>query len=163
MAAAEVTIQAVSHCKCPKDTLMNGTSHESKAALRKESRARLARGTHRRAFPLILDLVGTLGIGADARRVRSYFEGLKSSQPFLAQPCVSERTAEHRDASSRLSVAQNDIVVLDGRRGTWKVVAAVNGTKADIRRRGSFDTRIVTALVENLTVVHRAGSPGAGY
>ncbi|MGA9576331.1 MAG: hypothetical protein WBV90_01810, partial [Terrimicrobiaceae bacterium] len=47
--------------------------------------------------------------------------------------------------------------------GTWKVVAAVNGSKADIRRSGGFDTRIVIARLESLTVVRRAGSPGYGY
>jgi hypothetical protein len=143
---------------------MNGTSHEPKADLRKESRARLAgRETHRRAFPLILDLVGTPGIGADVRIVRSCFDGLKRSQSFLAQRCASEMTAAHRNASPPSSVAQNDIVVLEGRGGTWQVIAPVNGTKADIRCKGSFDTRIVTALVENLTVVQRAGSPESSY
>jgi hypothetical protein len=143
---------------------MNGTSHKPKADLRKESRAPFAgRGTRRPAFPLIRDLVGALGIGADVRIVGSYFDGLKSSQPFLRRGSASELTAAHRHAASRLSIAQNDVVVLEGRRGTWKVVAPVNGTKADIRRRGSFDTRIVTAWVESLTVVQRAGSPGSGY
>lgn len=60
-------------------------------------------------------------------------------------------------------VAQNDVVVLDGRRGTWKVLAPVNGSKADIRRRGSFDTRVITARLESLTVVRRAGSPDYRY
>ncbi|HEY5954328.1 MAG TPA: hypothetical protein VIT18_08180 [Terrimicrobiaceae bacterium] len=60
-------------------------------------------------------------------------------------------------------VAQNDIVVLTGNQATWKVVAPVNGTKADIRRRATFDTRIVTVPVKNLRVIRRAGSPGCDY
>jgi hypothetical protein len=45
----------------------------------------------------------------------------------------------------------------------WKVVAPVNGSKADIRRSEGFDTRIITAPLETLTVVQRAGSPGYSY
>lgn len=43
------------------------------------------------------------------------------------------------------------------------VVAPVNGSKADIRRKEGFDTRIVTAPVESLTVIQQAGSPGYCY
>ena len=49
------------------------------------------------------------------------------------------------------------------RPGTWEVVAPVNGSKADVRRSGGFDTRIVTARLESLIVVRRAGSPGYSY
>jgi hypothetical protein len=65
--------------------------------------------------------------------------------------------------SSSPQVTQNDVVVLAGERGTWQVVAPVNGSKADIRRREGFDTRVVTAGLENLTVVRCAGSPGCNY
>ena len=60
-------------------------------------------------------------------------------------------------------VTQNDIVVLAGERGTWQVVAPVNGSKADIRRREGFDIRVITAALENLTVVRCAGSPESNY
>jgi len=60
-------------------------------------------------------------------------------------------------------VQQNDLVVFANHAGTWKVVAPVNGSKADIRRSGGFDTRIVTAPLEILTVVRRVGSPGCTY
>ena len=43
------------------------------------------------------------------------------------------------------------------------VVAPVNGSKADIRRKEGFDTAIVTAPLESLTVIRRALSPGYGY
>jgi hypothetical protein len=65
--------------------------------------------------------------------------------------------------SHKTRVQPNDIVVFASHAGTWKVVASVNGSKADIRRSGGFDTRIVTARVGNLTVVRRAGSPGYSY
>jgi hypothetical protein len=70
---------------------------------------------------------------------------------------------QDRGFSSAASVMQNDIVVLSGDWGTWQVMAPVNGSKADIRRRDGFDTRIVTALLENLTVLRCAGSPGCSY
>ena len=60
-------------------------------------------------------------------------------------------------------VQQNDLVVFADHAGTWKVVAPVNGSKADIRRSGGFDTRIVTASLESLTVVRCVGSPGYSY
>ena len=69
----------------------------------------------------------------------------------------------HGDSSVSTQVTQNDIVVLAGERGTWQVVAPVNGSKADIRRREGFDTRVVTAVLKNLTVVQFAGSPGCSY
>jgi hypothetical protein len=104
-----------------------------------------------------------LGTGADGRILLSYFDRLKRSLPFSAQPYQLALSPPIRNAVFHTRVAQNDVVVLAGRHGTWKVVAPVNGTKADIRRRASFDTRIVTAPVENLTVVLRAGSPECGY
>ena len=69
----------------------------------------------------------------------------------------------HGDSSVSTQVTQNDIVVLAGERGTWQVVVPVNGSKADIRRREGFDTRVVTAVLKNLTVVQFAGSPGCSY
>ena len=65
--------------------------------------------------------------------------------------------------SLKRGVHLNDVVTLTNRAGTWTVVAPVNGSKADIRRSGGFDTRIVTAPLENLTIVRRAGSPGYSY
>ena len=66
-------------------------------------------------------------------------------------------------ASHKIGVHLNDVVALANRAGTWTVVAPVNGSKADIRRSAGFDTRIVTAPLEKLTVVRRAGSPGYSY
>jgi hypothetical protein len=66
-------------------------------------------------------------------------------------------------SSHKRGVYLNDVVALTNRAGTWTVVAPVNGSKADIRRSGGFDTRIVTAALEELTVVRRAGSPGCSY
>jgi hypothetical protein len=64
---------------------------------------------------------------------------------------------------SENKVQQNDIVEFANKGGTWKVVAPVNGSKADIRRNEGFDTRIVTVSLESLRVVRRAGSPGYSY
>ncbi len=72
-------------------------------------------------------------------------------------------TPPRRRPPTRTRVQQNDLVTYAGHAGTWKVVATVNGSKADIRRSGGFDTRIVTAPVESVTVVQRAGSPGYSY
>jgi hypothetical protein len=66
-------------------------------------------------------------------------------------------------SSSSRHLTQNDIVVLAGERGTWQVVAPVNGSRADIRRREGFDTRVVTAFLENLTIIRCANSPGCSY
>jgi hypothetical protein len=66
-------------------------------------------------------------------------------------------------SSTSTQVTQNDIVVLTDQPGTWQVVALVNGNKADIRRREGFDTRVVTAVLESLTVVQYATSPGCSY
>jgi hypothetical protein len=68
-----------------------------------------------------------------------------------------------RRPSTRTRVQQNDLVTFAGHAGTWKVVAPVNGSKADIRRSGGFDIRIVTAPLESITVVQHAGSPGYSY
>jgi hypothetical protein len=61
------------------------------------------------------------------------------------------------------TVRQNDLVAFNNRAETWKVVAPFNGSKADIRRNGGFDTRIVTAPLERIIVVRHAGSPGYSY
>jgi hypothetical protein len=50
-------------------------------------------------------------------------------------------------------IMQNDIVALAGEWGTWRVVAPVNGSKADLRRTQGFDTRVVTAVLKNLTLI----------
>jgi hypothetical protein len=141
---------------------MNGTSHKPKEVLRTEVR-QLSVPRETWACPLNLSLLGVLGTGADARPVLSDFDRRNRSLPFSAQRYQLALSAPTRKAVSYARVTQNDIVVLAGRDGTWKVIAPVNGTKADIRQRASFDTRILTASVENLTVVRRAGSPGCGY
>jgi hypothetical protein len=60
-------------------------------------------------------------------------------------------------------VHQNDIVVLAGKAGIWKVLTQVNGSMADIRRNDAPDTRVVTASLERVKVIQRAGSPGYDY
>ena len=60
-------------------------------------------------------------------------------------------------------VQPNDIVVFADHVGMWKVIAPVNGSKADIRRNEGFDTRIVTARLESLTLIRGAGSPEYSY
>jgi hypothetical protein len=60
-------------------------------------------------------------------------------------------------------VQQNDIVVLADRTGTWKVLTQVNGSRADLRRDDNSDIRIVTAPLESVIVLHRAGSPDYDY
>ncbi len=60
-------------------------------------------------------------------------------------------------------VHQNDIVVLAGKRGVWKVFTQVNGSRADLWRTDAPDTRVVTAPLERVTVVRRAGSPEYEY
>jgi hypothetical protein len=58
---------------------------------------------------------------------------------------------------------QNDLVVFASHAGIWRVVAPVNRSKADIRMNEGFDTRIVTAPLECVSLVRRAGSPGYRY
>ena len=70
---------------------------------------------------------------------------------------------EIRGNAQRTGIQPNDVVIVAGKLGMWKVVAPVNGSKADIRRKGSFDTRIVTARLQSLTFIRRAGSPEYGY
>jgi hypothetical protein len=60
-------------------------------------------------------------------------------------------------------VHQNDLVILAGKAGIWKVLTQVNGSMADIRRNDTPDTRVVTTSLQKVTVVQRAGSPGYGY
>ncbi len=73
------------------------------------------------------------------------------------------RHTPSRQELARTRVQQNDLVAFAGHAGTWKVVAPVNGSKADIRRSGGFDIRIVTAPLESVTIVQHAGSPGYIY
>ena len=98
--------------------------------------------------------------GRDPQKGKPLFErpGLRiDSLGTLKTPLL------HGEFSASRQVTQNDIVVLAGERATWQVIAPVNGSKADIRRREGFDIRVVTAVLENLTVVRYAGSPGSGY
>ena len=66
-------------------------------------------------------------------------------------------------AAKSTRIQQNDLVLFANHEGTWRVVAPVNGSKADIRRSEGFDTRIITAPLESITVVRCAGSPGYSY
>jgi hypothetical protein len=91
-----------------------------------------------------------------SRQAASSIRNATSGGKGSSQPAATQ-------GSRKTRVQPNDIVVFANHAGTWKVVAAVNGSKADIRRRGGFDTRIVTARLESLTVVRRAGSPGYTY
>jgi hypothetical protein len=98
--------------------------------------------------------------GQDPRRPTPLVEtmGLRiNSLGTLNSPFLNGETSTSRH------LTQNDIVVLAGERGTWQVVASVNGSKADIRRREGFDTRVVTAFLENLTIIRCANSPGCSY
>jgi hypothetical protein len=131
---------------------MNAASYRS----REERRP----GTSEPVYPSIFDLFSGSAIAAARGLTRSAFDP-KGSSPYTARglpelPASAEKIMPFQ-------VAQNDIVVLAGNQGTWKVVAPVNGTKADIRRRATFDTRIATVLVKYLRVVRRAGSPGCDY
>ena len=73
------------------------------------------------------------------------------------------RASEVMKNAHKIRVQPNDIVIFANQLGTWKVVAPVNGSKADIRRNGGFDTRIVTARLESLTLIRGAGSPEYSY
>jgi hypothetical protein len=112
------------------------------------------------AYPPIFDLFSRSGIAAARWLTRSAFDP-KGSSPYTARG-LPELPASP-DQATPFQVAQNDIVLLADNQGTWKVVAPVHGAKADIRRRATFDTRIVTVLVKHLRVVRRAGSPGCDY
>lgn len=88
-------------------------------------------------------------------------EALWHTQRYSWDSTRAQRRVAHRKVSSHHPpVAQNDIVVLAHRQERWMVVAPVNGSKADIRRKEGFDTGIVTAPLESLTVIQRAGKPG---
>jgi hypothetical protein len=60
-------------------------------------------------------------------------------------------------------VHQNDLVILAGKVGVWKVLTQVNGTRADICRNDAPDTRVITTPLTRVTIVQRAGSPGYSY
>ena len=111
------------------------------------------------AYPPIFDLSGS-AIDA-ARRLAHSALHRKGSSSYADRVLPKLRASTNEIIP--LQVAQNDVVVVTGKQGTWKVVAPVNGTKADIRRRATFDTRIVTVLVKHLRIVRRAGSPGGDY
>jgi hypothetical protein len=83
--------------------------------------------------------------------------------PLLLRATPGGKGSSQPLASHKPRVQSNDIVEFDNQPGTWKVVAPVNGSKADVRRSEGFDTRIVTARLESLIVVRRAGSPGYSY
>jgi hypothetical protein len=86
-----------------------------------------------------------------------------NSRPFRSDSIVASNFTSLDRESTSPQVTQNDIVVLAGERGTWQVVALVKGSKADIRRREGFDTRVVTVVLQNLTIVRCAGSPESNY
>ena len=116
--------------------------------------------TTQSAYPPIFDLFSGSAIDAARPLARS---ALHRKGPSSYANRVFPKLRASTDEIIPLQVAQNDVVVVAGKQGTWKVVAPVNGTKADIRRRATFDTRIVTVLVKHLRVVRRAGSPGCDY
>jgi hypothetical protein len=130
---------------------MNAASYRS----REERHPR----TTEAAYPPIFDLFSGSGIAVARWLARSAFDPKGSSSYTARRPDL----AASPDKVIPFEVAQNDIVVLTGNQATWKVVAPVNGTKADIRRRATFDTRIVTVPVKNLRLIRRAGSPGCDY
>ena len=98
--------------------------------------------------------------GQDPRRSTPLVERIGLRTDLLGTPNSPLLNGE---TSASRHPTQNDIVVLAGECGTWQVVAPVNGSKADIRRREGFDTRVVTAFLENLTIVRCANSPGCSY
>jgi hypothetical protein len=113
-------------------------------------------------FPLIFNVAKILEL-SPARSGQSDFDWHRGSEP--SRKGSSERgSAQHCfTAATHSDIAQNDVVTVAGKAGTWKVVAPVNGTKADLRKREGFDTRIVTTSVEKLTIIRRAGSPGSDF
>ena len=109
-------------------------------------------------FPAELSLILRVRVPLQARRrIRS------SPVPLLLRATPGGKGSSQPLASHKPRVQPNDIVEFDNQPGTWKVVAPVSGSKADVRRSGGFDTRIVTARLESLIVVRRAGSPGYSY
>ena len=101
--------------------------------------------------------------------LRSFsFWRLNRSSP--APPLTPRRAAlgekalgNSHEATSTTVLRQNDLVVFASHAGIWRVVAPVNRSKADIRMNEGFDTRIVTAPLECISLVRRAGSPSYKY
>ncbi|HVJ57943.1 MAG TPA: hypothetical protein VM574_08905 [Terrimicrobiaceae bacterium] len=60
-------------------------------------------------------------------------------------------------------VHHNDLVILAGKVGVWKVLTQVNGTRADVCRNDAPDTRVITAPLTRVSIIQRAGSPGYSY
>ena len=96
------------------------------------------------------------------------FWRLNRSSP--APPLTPRRAAlgekalgNSHEATSTTMLRQNDLVVFASHAGIWRVVAPVNRSKADIRMNEGFDTRIVTAPLECVSLVRRAGSPSYRY
>ena len=96
------------------------------------------------------------------------FWRLNRSSP--APPLTPRRAAlgekalgNSHEATSTTVLRQNDLVVFASHAGIWRVVAPVNRSKADIRMNEGFDTRIVTAPLECISLVRRAGSPSYRY
>ena len=89
--------------------------------------------------------------GQDPRRSTPLVERIGLRTDLLGTPNSPLLNGE---TSASRHPTQNDIVVLAGEGGTWQVVAPVKRSKADIRRREGFDTRVVTAFVRC------ANSPG---
>ena len=103
----------------------------------------------------------------DGLRFFSFWR-LNRSSP--APPLTPRRAAlgekalgNSHEATSTTMLRQNDLVVFASHAGIWRVVAPVNRSKADIRMNEGFDTRIVTAPLECISLVRRAGSPSYRY
>jgi hypothetical protein len=61
------------------------------------------------------------------------------------------------------SLRTNDIVTLKGRAELWRVVARVNGTRADIQRISDPNPSIWTVPVRNLMIVSRSASTNSSF
>ena len=53
----------------------------------------------------------------------------------------------------------NDTVRLSGSPQLWKVIATINGSKADIQRLNDYNLEIITVTLDSIQVVRRFGSP----
>jgi hypothetical protein len=80
----------------------------------------------------------------------------RSTRRAICSEKESSQAAVMKNAHNT-RVQPNDIVIFADHLGMSKVVAPVNGSKADIRRNGGFDTRIVTAIIRG------AASPEYSY
>ena len=79
-------------------------------------------------------------------------------------PGIRSRLTTYALISGMITIVhKNDLVILAGKVGVWRVLTQVNGSRADICRNDSPDTRVITTPLTRVTIVHRAGSPGYNY